>query len=42
VSHDPDQLLADYARLQAEAQGLRDRLKAILAQSLGNALHAVE
>lgn len=35
VSHDPDQLLADYARLQAEAQGFRDRLKAILAESLG-------
>jgi type I restriction enzyme M protein len=34
VSHDPDELLADYARLQAEAQGLRDQLKAILAQSL--------
>jgi len=35
VSHDPDELLADYARLQNEAQGLRDQLKAILAQSLG-------
>ena len=31
----PDELLRDYARLQAEAQGLRDQLKAILAQSLG-------
>jgi type I restriction enzyme M protein len=28
-------LLADYARLQAEAQALRDELKGILAQSLG-------
>ncbi|MBX9632210.1 MAG: type I restriction-modification system subunit M [Burkholderiales bacterium] len=35
VSHDPDELLRDYARLQAEAQGLRDQLKAILAESLG-------
>lgn len=35
VSHDPDELLADYRRLMAEAQDLRDRLKAILAESLG-------
>lgn len=35
VSHDPGQLLADYARLQAEAQGLRDELRDILARSLG-------
>jgi len=35
VSHDPDQLLADHARLQREAQALRDQLKAILAESLG-------
>jgi type I restriction enzyme M protein len=35
VSHDPDELLRDYAKLQAEAQALRDQLKAILAQSLG-------
>jgi type I restriction enzyme M protein len=34
VSHDPDELLRDYARLQREAQGLRDQLKAILADSL--------
>lgn len=34
VSHDPDELLRDYARLQAEAQGLRDRLKAMLTESL--------
>ena len=33
-SHNPDELLADYARLQAEAQALRDELKGILAQSL--------
>jgi len=37
VSHDPAQLLADYARLQAEAQALRDELKNILAQSLASA-----
>jgi type I restriction enzyme M protein len=35
ATHDPEQLLADHARLQAEAQALRDELKAILAQSLG-------
>jgi type I restriction enzyme M protein len=34
VSHDPDELLRDYARLQREAQGLRDQLKALLAESL--------
>lgn len=35
VSHDPDELLAEYGTLQAEAQGLRDQLKTILAASLG-------
>lgn len=35
VSHDPDELLREYARLHREAQGLRDQLKAILAESLG-------
>ena len=34
ASHDPDHLLAEYARLQGEAQALRDELKQILAQSL--------
>ena len=34
TSHDPDELLAQHARLQAEAQALRDELKGILAQSL--------
>ena len=34
VSHDPAQLLADYSRLQAEAQALRDELRSILAKSL--------
>jgi len=34
VSHDPEQLLADYARLQAEAQALRDEMRGILAKSL--------
>ncbi|MBL8477070.1 MAG: SAM-dependent DNA methyltransferase [Methyloversatilis sp.] len=37
VSHDPEVLLAEYARLQAEAQALRDQLKAILAESLSGA-----
>jgi type I restriction enzyme M protein len=37
VSHDPEQLLADYARLQGEAQALRDELKDILAKSLSSA-----
>ena len=36
ASHDPEQLLADYARLQGEAQGLRDELRDILAKSLGD------
>jgi len=35
VSHDPDELLRDHARLQAEAQALRNQLKAILGESLG-------
>ncbi len=35
ATHDPAQLLAEHTRLQAEAQALRDELKAILAQSLG-------
>jgi len=34
VSHDPEVLLAEYARLQAETQTLRNRLKSILAESL--------
>jgi len=36
VSHDPEQLLADYARLQGEAQALRDELKNLLAKSLAS------
>jgi type I restriction enzyme M protein len=36
-SHDPDELLRRYASLQAEAQALRDQLKAILAESLSGA-----
>jgi type I restriction enzyme M protein len=36
ISHDPEQLLADYARLQGEAQALRDELKNILAKSLSS------
>jgi type I restriction enzyme M protein len=34
VSHDPAQLLADYQRLQDEAQGMRDQLKALLGEAL--------
>jgi type I restriction enzyme M protein len=34
VSHDPDELLADYAKQQAEIQQLRDQLKGILAEAL--------
>lgn len=34
VSHDPDELLAQYQALQADAQNLRDQLKAILAAAL--------
>jgi type I restriction enzyme M protein len=34
MSHDPDELLRDYARLQAEAQGLRDQLKVLLGTAL--------
>ena len=36
ISHDPDQLLADYAAAQADAQSLRDALKEILAKSLSS------
>jgi len=34
INHDPKQLLADYARQQAEIQSLRDQLKDILANAL--------
>jgi type I restriction enzyme M protein len=34
ISHDPDQLLRDYAQLQGEISGLRDQLKAVLAEAL--------
>ena len=37
ISHDPDLLLADYARQQLDAQSLRDQLKEILAKSLASA-----
>jgi type I restriction enzyme M protein len=36
VSHEPEQLLADYGRLQGEAQALRDELQGILAKSLAS------
>jgi type I restriction enzyme M protein len=34
VSHDPDELMIEYKRLQAEAQDIRDQLKAILSSAL--------
>ncbi|MEO8022157.1 class I SAM-dependent DNA methyltransferase [Polaromonas sp.] len=34
--HNPEHLLADYQRLQGEAQALRDELRDILAKSLSN------
>ena len=34
VSHNPDELLAEYQRPQAEAQGIRDQLKALLGAAL--------
>ncbi|NMM06954.1 class I SAM-dependent DNA methyltransferase [Polaromonas sp.] len=37
TNHDPVQMLGDYQRLQAEIQDMRDQLKGILAQSVGNA-----
>lgn len=37
VSHDPDELLAQYAQQQAEIQELRDQLKQILGDALGHA-----
>lgn len=34
INHDPDELLRDYARMQGEIAGLRDELKAVLADAL--------
>ena len=34
ISHDPDQLLRDYAKLQGEIGELRDQLKAALVEAL--------
>ena len=36
VSHDPEELLADYAKQQADIQTLRDQLKGILSDALSN------
>ncbi len=36
ASHDPDELMAEFMRLQAEAQGIRDELKAILGAALSD------
>lgn len=37
ISHDPDELLRDYAQLQGEIDALRDQLKAVLAEALERA-----
>jgi len=37
ASHDPDELLADYRRLAAESQALRDRLQSLLSEALASA-----
>jgi type I restriction enzyme M protein len=34
ISHDPDELLRDFANLQDEIAGLRDQLKTVLAEAL--------
>ena len=34
ISHDPEELLADYAKQQADIQHLRDQLKSILVDAL--------
>jgi type I restriction enzyme M protein len=36
IKHDPQELLADYAKQQADIQGLRDQLKGILAAALAS------
>jgi type I restriction enzyme M protein len=36
ISHDPQELLGDYAKQQADIQALRDQLKGILANALSN------
>ena len=35
VSHDPDELMVEHRRLQAQAQGIRDQLKALLGAAFG-------
>ncbi|MNC56110.1 hypothetical protein D3C75_1056830 [compost metagenome] len=34
ISHDPDELLRNYASLQGEISDLRDQLKAVLTEAL--------
>jgi type I restriction enzyme M protein len=36
ISHDPQELLGDYAKQQEDIQALRDQLKGILANALSN------
>jgi type I restriction enzyme M protein len=38
VSHDPDELIAEYGRLQSEAQRTRDQLKAILGAAMAGSI----
>jgi len=45
ISHDPEELLSDYSKQQADIQALRDQLKGILSSALtakdgGNAENA--
>jgi type I restriction enzyme M protein len=37
ISHDPEELLADYAEQQKGIQNLRDQLKGILSDALAGA-----
>ena len=36
ISHDPQELLSDYAKQQADIQALRDQLKGILSAALSS------
>jgi hypothetical protein len=42
ISHDPDELLAAYAKQQEDIQNLRDQLKGILSDALGDVSGAVK
>ena len=36
ISHDPEELLSDYAKQQDDIQALRDQLKSILSAALSD------